>query len=361
MNDNSCKSGTTQAILNGIKIVSHVYFLIFMIFNEWNNKNLITELYHELDRNFTLSVFRFAFFCPAYVLLCFIFFINSILNLISLFCYRDKFGINKMGTFLWKLMVCDDEMKGDLTRYVITDAVISLTDIVLVYWDGLFIFLIFSFKLIFVALDTVTFHSFQFNKRFNYRHSIQQCMNIIFHQSEVNSSNETNHCIWNHVDNNIILSTIRLILFIPLYFILLITVALNCALNFAFACCYRDYLGIQWMGACLSKLMVCKEETNDDQCHYALTDAIISISDVLIGLLCFLIVYILCWIKLVWLVFDELTFEYFKFNQRFNYRHSLQNLLNYIFHQKDQCNDLTIAATVFNEMQDKCAVELVVP
>ena len=58
MYDDSCQHGTTQSLLNGIKIMSHIYFLIFMIFNEWKNKNFKADLYYELDRNFTLSLFR---------------------------------------------------------------------------------------------------------------------------------------------------------------------------------------------------------------------------------------------------------------------------------------------------------------
>jgi hypothetical protein len=62
--NNLCQEGLAQDYANVSKIIMHVYFLIFMVANEYSNKHLWEELKHETDKNpiFTMVLLVFQIF-----------------------------------------------------------------------------------------------------------------------------------------------------------------------------------------------------------------------------------------------------------------------------------------------------------
>ena len=132
-------------------------------------------------------------------------------------------------------------------------------------------------------------------------------------------------CVFNILNNAIVIDSV----------LASVVVLLNCGLSFSLELYYPNNYAMKWMGACVSTVMVCSEESNDNQPQFVVTDAIISIADIMLGLLYFVIVFTYIMFKLFWLLIDELTFDYFRFNERFNHRYSLGKILGRIFYQKD--------------------------
>ena len=105
--------------------------------------------------------------------------------------------------------------------------------------------------------------------------------------------------------------------------------------NFVMGCCYHDELGINSMGNSIGEFMICDDEVinSNNSKLYILTDIMISFVDIIISAAYgfFILGFILN--KLIFLLLDELTFDYFRFNERFNYRHSLRILIPLLYHQ----------------------------
>jgi hypothetical protein len=63
--DNNCKYSTIDTVINASKIFVHVYFLVFMIANEYTNKNLWKEIVDEVDKSPVLTLFMLVLSYPA--------------------------------------------------------------------------------------------------------------------------------------------------------------------------------------------------------------------------------------------------------------------------------------------------------
>ncbi len=203
--NNNCQYGTDAVFLNVSKIFVHVYFLIFMIANEYSNKNLRAEVAEEVDHNaaFTLVLlFSCAFifigcfrgndyltpldFEIRYKDSCFSgildFFVRMYVSLPVLVLY-GLMGPVAIGCFVTDFLTCgvagacyrfhqrtnhvfdeDEKCRGCRWRLEAVDGCGRCYDFWLVAWFNV---VLAAFKLPLLALDELTLNRLNLNARFN--------------------------------------------------------------------------------------------------------------------------------------------------------------------------------------------------